>query len=40
MWTKIKIIATIVPAIGTIIGIILDDKVAKHEKQEKESKKK
>ena len=39
-WTKIKVIAAIVPTIGTIIGYILDDKVAKHEKAEKEESKK
>ena len=40
-WTKIKVIAAIVPTIGTIIGYILDDKVKQHEKtEENESKKK
>lgn len=34
-WTKIKVIAAIIPTIGTIIGYILDDKVKQHEKEEK-----
>lgn len=35
MWTKLKILGVLIPAIGSIVGIIIDDKVAKAEKKEK-----
>lgn len=38
MWTKLKILGVLIPAIGSIIGIIIDDKVAKAEKKEREKK--
>lgn len=37
-WTKLKVVAAIIPTIGTIIGYILEDKVKKHEKEEKDKK--
>ena len=38
-WTKLKVVAAIIPTIGTIIGYILEDKVKKHEKEEEKDKK-
>lgn len=39
-WNKFKILGTLIPAIGTIVGIIFDDKAKKKEDEAQKTKKK
>ena len=38
-WSKLKILGTLIPAIGAIVGIVLEDKADKKKEEKKKAEK-